>query len=122
MAGTLKTKTAKQVKQDLLDSFQAIGGKNKLIASIKADLNKGDSSTFWNLIHLCGKFVPKEVDIRSDNRIQIELDIPNAITEDNKAISNSMDKAIVEDIVVDSVSIDDDTSTTIVDDTPTDSV
>ena len=109
MARPIEHKTAKQVKIDLLDAFQAIGGKNRLIRSIKEDLNKGDSSTYWNLIHLCGKFVPKEVDIRSDNRIQIELAIPNAITEDNKAIDNGK---VIE---VDSVSIDNTDSTDTID-------
>ena len=78
----IKTKTSKQLKMDLLDSVGALGGKNKIIETIKADMAKGDNSSFWNLIRTCSSFVPKDMNITGgEGLIALTLQIPRPESE-----------------------------------------
>lgn len=77
MVRPLKTKSAKQLKCDLLEAVQALGGKNKLIATIKQEMEEGNNTGWWNLINTCSKFVPKEINQESTITIQLAMpDIP----------------------------------------------
>ena len=81
----IKTKTSKQLKMDLLDSVGALGGKNKIIETIKADMAKGDNSSFWNLIRTCSSFVPKDMNITGgEGLIALTLQIPRPDSEYDK--------------------------------------
>ena len=78
----IKTKTSKQLKMDLLDSVGALGGKNKIIETIKADMAKGDNSSYWNLIRTCSSFVPKDMNITGgEGLIALTLQIPRPSSE-----------------------------------------
>jgi len=78
----IKTKTSKQLKMDLLDSVGALGGKNRIISTIKADMAKGDNSSYWNLIRTCSSFVPKDMNITGgEGLIALTLQIPRPSSE-----------------------------------------
>ena len=80
--GQMKTATSKQLKMDLLEAVQAIGGKNRIIRAVKDDMAKGDNSSFWNLIRTCSSFVPKDMNITGDSGlIALTLQIPRPSSE-----------------------------------------
>ena len=78
----MKTATSKQLKMDLLEAVQAIGGKNRIIRAVKDDMAKGDNSSFWNLIRTCSSFVPKDMNITGgEGLIALTLQIPRPDSE-----------------------------------------
>ena len=78
----MKTATSKQLKMDLLEAVQAIGGKNRIIRAVKDDMAKGDNSSFWNLIRTCSSFVPKDMNITGgEGLIALTLQIPRPSSE-----------------------------------------
>ena len=80
--GQMKTATSKQLKMDLLEAVQAIGGKNRIIRAVKDDMAKGDNSSFWNLIRTCSSFVPKDMNITGgEGLIALTLQIPRPSSE-----------------------------------------
>ena len=82
MARPMTNRTSKQLKMDLLDAVQALGGKNKLISTIKTDMAKGDNSSYWNLIRTCSSFVPKDMNITGgEGLIALTLQIPRPSSE-----------------------------------------
>ena len=66
--GKLKTKTSKQLKLDILEAVQALGGKNKLIELVKKDLSRGNTKSYWDLLNLASKFVPREIEGSIDHQ------------------------------------------------------
>ena len=84
---------------------------------------KNDPKVFIEMYKEGLKFIPRDVNVTKDSKILIQLDIPTTnkgIDKDtNKAIGNTIDKAIVEDsiedLVADSVSIDNTDSTDTID-------
>ena len=67
---------------DLLDCVSALGGKNKMIKTIKEDMAKGDNTSYWNLIKHCVSLIPKDLNVSGDSGIMsINLMIPRPENE-----------------------------------------
>lgn len=64
-------KTASQMKDELIEAFFAVGGKNRLIRECKENSEK-----FWELVKVVSRFVPKEIDLKQDTTINLVMSLP----------------------------------------------
>ena len=81
-----KKKTAKELKQDLINTFYAIGGYNRLISMLNKCIDQNDIDTVLEFLKMISKFVPKEVDQTINHKAQGQIlhyhsNVPDAIED-----------------------------------------
>ena len=91
-----KKSLTNKLKREFLDSINASGGKNRLISL----MNK-DDKIFIEMYKEGIKLIPRDIAIKKEGKIVIQLDIPNG--SNSKRISNSNSDEVID---IDSVVVD----------------